>query len=355
MSEPLISVVLVVRNVERFLAESIESILAQTFRNFEFVIVDFGSTDKSKSIISGYAVKDSRIKFHEIPDCGLAQARNAGCSLTHGRYIALMDADDVSLPERLRWEVEFMEEHPKVGVVGGAVVWVDAAGTSLVTWGYPLENAELQTALLEYCPLWQPSVLMRREAFALVGGYRTSFAQAEDYDLWLRISEHFQVANLKQVVLKYRIHPHQVSLRQRKHQTLGTLAAHASAVSRRNGNPDPLNSVKEITPELLLGMGVSEAAQQSALATKYSEWIRHQCMAGEWSGALNAAIEMLQSSDWKCVEKREITDMRLMAAKLYWKNNRFLRSILTGGHAVMMRPIVAGRPLKPLLRRLGLV
>src|SRR5215831_10328673 len=121
MDKPLLSVVLVVCNVDRFLAEAIESILGQTFRNFEFIIVDFGSTDKSIAIISDYAAKDSRIKFHTIPRCGLAEARNAGCSFAEGRYIAIMDADDVSVHERLAWQVDFMQKHEDVSVIGGAV------------------------------------------------------------------------------------------------------------------------------------------------------------------------------------------------------------------------------------------
>ena len=97
MNKPLISVVMVICNVDRFLAEAIESILAQSFRDFEFIIVDFGSADNSKAIASHYAAEDTRIKFHEIPHCGLAEARNAGCALAQARYIAIMDADDVSL------------------------------------------------------------------------------------------------------------------------------------------------------------------------------------------------------------------------------------------------------------------
>ncbi len=101
---------MVMCNVDRFLAESIESILGQTFRDFEFIIVDFGSTDKSKAIASSYATKDSRIRFHEIPNCGLAEARNVSCSLARGRYIAIMDADDVSVPDRLMLQIEVHEE-----------------------------------------------------------------------------------------------------------------------------------------------------------------------------------------------------------------------------------------------------
>jgi hypothetical protein len=354
---------MVVRNVERFLAEAIESILGQTFSEFEFIIVDFGSTDKSKAIVSSYAATDSRIRLHEISGRGVAEARNAGCFLARGQYMAIMDADDISLPERLMWEVEFMERHPEVGVVGGAVDWIDATGASLtnptppsgVTLHPPVGNGEIQSALVKYNTFWQPSVLMRRAAFVLVGGYRRAFAESEDYDLWLRISEHFEMANLPQVILQYRIHPNQVSVRKRKQQSLCSLAALASAASRRNGRPDPLNSVEELTPAVLVALGVSEAKQQSALANEYRGWIRSMCGAGEWSGALNAAIEMLQSSDWKHIERRTVADMRLEVAQLYWKNRRLWKSIITVGQAVTTRPMVAGRPLKPLLLWLRLV
>jgi hypothetical protein len=156
-------------------------------------------------------------------------------------------------------------------------------------------------------------------------------------------------------VLQYRIHPHQVSVRRRKQQTLSSLATLASAASRRNGNLDPLNSVEEVTPAVLVGLGVSEAKQQSALAMEYRGWIHSMCGAGEWLGALNAAIEMLRSSDWKHMERRTMADMRLEVAGLYWKNKRYLMSIITVGHAVITRPMVAGRPLRPWLRRFGLV
>ena len=128
MSQPLVSVTMVTRNVEHFLQEAIESVLGQTFRDFEFIVVDFGSTDNSKSIVSNYAAADRRIRFHEIPHCGLAEARNEACSRAQGKCIAIMDADDVYLPNRLLWEVKFMEAHPEVGVTGGAVECINAAG-----------------------------------------------------------------------------------------------------------------------------------------------------------------------------------------------------------------------------------
>ncbi len=351
MNSTLVSVVMVVCNVDRFLAESIESILDQTFRKFEFIIVDFGSTDKSVAIASSYARKDSRIKLHTIPHCGLAEARNAACLLAQGQYIAIMDADDIAIRDRLMWQVDFMEKHPEVGVLGGAFEWVDATGAPLLTVRHPLGNAEIQSGLLNGCPLKQPTVLVRREAFAVVGGYRTLFAQSEDFDLWLRIGERFELANLSQVVLRYRIHPHQISLRKRSEQTLCHLAARASALSRRNGSPDPLASVKEITPAVLATLGVSKATQQAQLTWIYRDWIRIMSMAGEYSAALKAALEFLRF-DLEYVQRRDIADMWLAAARLHLKQRSFFSTFVAAGHAVLTRPVVAGRLLQGLLRRL---
>jgi len=359
MNNPLVSVVTVVCNVERFLAEAIESILAQTFRDFEFIIVDYGSTDGSKSIISSLAGKDERIRLHEIAHCTLPEARNAGCFLAHGKYIALLDADNMALPDRLRWGVEYMEKHPEVGVVGGGMEAIDAAGAPLpnsaLPYGSaprPLDNRGLQSALLSYCAIWQNSVLMRKEAFTSVGGYRALFLQAEDYDLWLRIAECFEMANLKQPVFKLRYHPYQLSVRKRTQQTLCYLAARASAARRKAGQPDALDSAKEITPAVLTAMGVSDAEQQTALLYSYCAQVHCMCALGEWSSALNLVMEMLRSSsDWKSVDRRSIADMRLKAARVYWKNNRFSRGICTAGHALMTRPMLASRILKRLFVR----
>jgi hypothetical protein len=357
MKAPCISVVMVTCNVERFLAEAIESILGQTFTDFELIMVDFGSTDKTKAIVACYASKDSRLRFLEIPNCGLAQARNAACSLAQGQYIAIMDADDISVPDRLQLEIAFLEEHPEVGLLGGITQCIDATGAPLAirSHDFPSDDSGIRLALASGCPFCQPTVMIRKDAFVVAGGYRSAFAQAEDYDLWLRIAEHFQCANLKQVVLKYRIHPNQVSIRRRSEQTLCVLTAQASAAARRNGQPDPLSGFEEITPQVLMGLGVTKGALQNALASDYRDWIRVMSDAGEFSAALKATVESLRSSDWQCADKWRVADLWLTAARLHWRQKAFLPSLLAVGHAVATRPVVAGRPLRPLLRRLGLV
>jgi hypothetical protein len=190
---------------------------------------------------------------------------------------------------------------------------------------------------------------MRRDAFVHVGGYRPIFAPSEDYDLWLRMAEHFQIANLEEVLLKYRIHPHQESVRRRKKQTLGSLAAQLSSASRTRGDGDPLNSVTEITPELLTELGMTEAALQTSLAREYLTWIDFLCRAGDYSAALNSAREMLRSSKWEYANVAA-TDVRIRAARICWRQKQLLSSTTFVLGALMSRPSVLTRPLKRLLK-----
>lgn len=330
-----VSVVMVVRNVETFLPEAIESILNQTFKDFEFVILDFGSTDQTKAIVSSYAARDGRIRLREVPTCGLAEARNAVASLAKGQYIAIQDADDVSLPDRLRWQVGFMNEHPEVGVVGGAAEWINAQGQHLWVMNMPTEDREIRSALVTRCPFMQTAVLMRREAFESVGKYRSAFAPAEDYDLWLRMSEWFRCANLEPVVVKYRIHPQQVSISKRKIQTLCIVAARTSARLRKAGSPDLFDSEKAITPELLARLNVSDAEVEAELFSNYRDWIHNMASAKERSTALEIAGEVLRT-EWEHIQTRDIARLHLKVARLNWQEKRYVESLLAVCHTVQL-------------------
>jgi hypothetical protein len=342
-------------NGEPFLVEAIESILNQSFRDFEFIVVDDGSTDNSGTILDSYLRKDSRLRVFHQENKGLIESLNRGCGLAQGRYIARMDADDISLRDRLMWQVEFMEKHHEVGVVGGAVEFIDATGKSIGTDTPPIEDRAIKSALFRgECPFYHPTVLMRKEVFASVRGYRKIMVAAEDVDLWLRISDRFQSSNLKTRVLKYRRHPFQISISQARQQALSWLAGRMAALSRRNGNADPLDSIDVITPAVLARLGASEAMQQTALARVYVTSIRNMCDAGEHSVALQM-IDILRSPGWEHAESSVIADFWLAAARLYWRQGQFARSVLTAGRALVTRPIILVRPFKPLLRRFGLI
>jgi glycosyltransferase involved in cell wall biosynthesis len=347
----MVSVVMSVFNGQRFLREAVESILQQSLREFEFIIVDDGSTDQSAAILDSYQAEDPRVRVYHKENSGLIESLNQGCRLAQSKYIARMDADDIAHQDRLKWQVAFMDAHPEIGVLGGAVEWIDASGKSLGTHRYPAEDQQIKTTLLEGSALWHPTVVLRREAFVLAGGYRSVVVDAEDYDLWLRIADRFQLANLEAVVLKYRIHPAQVSIRKIAQQTLSMLGAQVAGSSRRNGLPDPLSSVKAITCEVLAVLGVTKARQQNRLASYSRDWVRNMYEAGEYSAALQAALDILRS-DLEYADRKVIADLYLIVAKLFWKQKRFAKSLLAIGRAIIMWPAVAARLPQAAFRRL---
>jgi GT2 family glycosyltransferase len=354
MNLPLVSVVMVVQNVDRFLPESIESILGQTFCDFEFIIVDFGSSDNSKSIISRYAARDARIKFHEIATCTLPLARNSGCALAQGEYIAVMDADDVALPHRLTAEVDFMQKNPEVVLLGGAVEWFDETGRSFGIYTPPSDDAKIRAELVMRCPFWHPTILIRREAFVALGGYRAPFIFAHDYDLELRLADHFKCANLEQVILKYRVHPNQITFHKRLEQTVCRLAARASANLRKNHELDPLDSVQEITAALLARLGISETELQKTLAIDCWNWVRNMTAMGGYAAALDSANQLL-SSKLPFVDRWQIAELHLAIARINWKQKKLASSLLAFIRAVVIRPVLVGRPLRKLLTHLQLL
>jgi Glycosyl transferase family 2 len=353
MSAPLVSVVMAVCNADSFLAEAIQSILDQSLTDFEFVIVDYGSTDNSKSIISSSGERDKRIKYFDVPPCVLPEARNAGCSHAQGRYIAIMDGDDVALPDRLAREVDYMEKHPLVAIVGGAVEWIDSFGKPFHVHRHPTGDREIKHELLTHSVFWHPTVVMRKDALLSVGGYRSAFVCAHDYDLAIRIAEKYDCANLDEIVLRYRVHPLQLTSHRQKLQSLCKLAARASASARRLGHPDPLDGCREITSSTLSAWGVGEPAQRNAVVSDGHIWIRSLMSGGEHAAALVAARQILESN-LDHVEPWHVSELHLLVAAIHWREKRIWKCTIAVGQAILARPIVIGRPLKQSLRRLGI-
>ncbi len=191
--------------------------------------------------------------------------------------------------------------------------------------------------------------MIRREVFAAAGGFRR-LAPAEDYDLWLRVAEHCRLANLPRILLRYRIHPQQESQRNVRQMALCFLAARASADLRKSGKPDPLDSVEEITPAVLAGLGVDERRQQTSLARHYLTWIRFLSRARQAGVALEQVRRVSRSEDLSSAEKWVVADIRLAAARLYWRQGEFFQSIVYALQAVLTRPLLLARPLKLLIR-----
>ncbi len=201
---PVVSVVLPVYNGATYLREAVESILGQTLRDLELIVVDDGSTDDTPAILG--QLHDTRLRTVRQPNKGVAAARNSGIELARGRYIAQMDADDVSRPERLAREAAFLDDRPSCGMVGTwAEVWRGGRRTARVLT-HPADNARIQYELLLENQFVQSSVMVRRAVLDRIGPYSTDPARQlpEDYELWSRIARQYELANIPEHLQLYR-------------------------------------------------------------------------------------------------------------------------------------------------------
>ncbi len=194
-----------VYNCERYLGEAIESILGQTFHDLELIIVADKSTDRTDAILEFYRLKDPRIRVVYQEGSGLVPALNQGCRLARGKYIARMDADDRSLPQRLEKQVHYLEGHPDIGILGTWIMYIDAAGRlrkvarsftdpRIIKWYLYFENC-----------ISHPTVMMRMDIIRNLGFYYQEALPAEDYDLWVRAAEVTQISVLGEALVEYRI------------------------------------------------------------------------------------------------------------------------------------------------------
>lgn len=205
--EPVVSVVMPVYQAAAFLAEAIESLLAQSHPDFELIAVDDGSTDGSDRILEHFAKRDARVLVVRTRHEGVIRARNAGLALARAPFIACMDADDVSLPERLSLQVSALTSRPEVVCIGGAFDVIDASNRLLHRVLQPCDHAAiLSMALQGRSPICGSNAMFRRGEVLAIGGYDEAASFVEDLELWLRLAEIGRLANLPDVISRVRFH-----------------------------------------------------------------------------------------------------------------------------------------------------
>lgn len=228
---PLVSVLMPVYNGSAFLRPAIESILAQTMCDFEFLIIDDGSTDDTSAIIDSFS--DRRIVVSPNPrNLGLTQSLDRGIHMATGKYIARMDADDISLPDRLEKQVEFLERHSDHALVGSAWLQIAEDGTPLREITPPIDHKVIYEQLLYDNCFCHGSVLMRRQIAIDLNGYQLE-APTEDWFLWLRIADQYKVANLAEVLYLLRLNSASISARQQVKQWQAGIQIIQDAFARR--------------------------------------------------------------------------------------------------------------------------
>lgn len=238
-----------VYNGGAYLAEAVESVLAQTLTDFEFIIIDDGSSDDSWRLIESYAAKDERIRAFRQANRGITPSLNRGIAKARGKYLARMDSDDICLEHRFALQADALEARPELGVLGGAALLIDKTGATIAKQTYPrLRDKE---RLLHGSLLCHPAIMGRAELFRAAHGYREYYKHCEDYDLWLRLSRLTELDNLPDTLLRYRLHGANVTSRHAPEQLMGTLIAQGVYLIALRSGEDITPSLAPVSAETL--------------------------------------------------------------------------------------------------------
>ena len=235
---PAVSVLMTAHNAAKYLREALDSLLNQTFQDFEIVVVNDGSTDRTGKILAEYAEKDLRITVLTNRQCsGISRAANRGLAACRADVIARMDADDVAYPDRLEKQFAFFKDSGAVAV-GCYVEFMDANGRALTVISSPTDDETIQSRLLKGdCTLWHTGSMMSADALRQVNGYNERYGSAVDVDLWLRLGEVGSLANQPDTLQKYRYYNASVSAKRRDEQMRLCQQATVEAAARRGIEP----------------------------------------------------------------------------------------------------------------------
>jgi len=223
---PMVSVAMAAYNAESFIEEAIQSILDQTFKNFEFIIIDDCSRDNTPRLINKYALIDKRIRsFKNKVNLGGCMSLDRAMKMARGKYIAVMDNDDWSYPDRLKKQVDFLEKHPGVGIVGGTMEIMDENGIISAKRQYHRSDSSIRKNIFRYSPFSHPLIMIRRSVLETVGYANCKFAPADDYEMYFRIGTVSKFANLKDIILKYRVVSNSLTQRYARKMILTSIKA----------------------------------------------------------------------------------------------------------------------------------
>ena len=318
---PQVSVIMLVYNGERFVAEAMDSILAQTLSDLELIVVDDCSTDASAAIVRDYASRDERVRLVQLDhNQGLASARNSGIAVSRGEFIAVMDCDDISLPRRLEKQMEFLQSHPNIGVVGTFLQTASADLTGRKNHEYPQQHAfiVLYWILSGGTTFAGPAYMARRDILMSVGRYEESRRVADDKELFSRLYLKTRFANLPEALYVYRRHEEQHSATLLREQQI-------------EKNAIRLRWLKRIGVDA--SAATLERFDRQRWGSKFG-WLEWWLLRRDFRRLINGmvAAEILVESDMPLVEAE--MSRRLESAKprrwqqfIHWRRHRFQRRI----------------------------
>lgn len=297
---PAVTVLMSCYNGSRWLPEAIESVLAQTLRDFELVLVDDGSKDRTLEIIREYAAKDPRITVLAKPNTGLADSLNSGLALAKGAWVARVDQDDICEPERLQKQLSYAITHPGLVLLGSGFSEINEAGEVVKKHNYPAGHHAL-TSRLERLQGFFPhsSAFYKTSAALKVGGYNRRFTRAEDRGLWLSLSLQGKVSCLPQPLVKIRKHSSQMSLDDGGiRQLCDSVATVVCHLLKKNGKEDPSVVLSNTKWEAFLAW-LDTMVEKSGLISQRRAWWEARAVFlschNKWKGFLRFALTLLES------------------------------------------------------------
>lgn len=299
MTRPALSVAMSVYNGAPHLGEAVESILGQTYGDFEFLVMNDGSTDASQDILEDYAKRDSRLRPVYRENKGLVASLNELIDMAQAPLLARMDADDVCLPERFEKQLAHLAQHPECGVLGTQMFDIDQNGTLIQTPGpdedYSTTGAGTLHNIQHGGPIVShPTVVMRTHLARQVGGYHAAFKHCEDFDLWARLASLTQIWSLPEKLVKYRHWPHQVSTRFAYEQHVGAAISRLAYFEREAGRPDPTTEWEVLPPLDELDKIFGRAGVTDQVRSHASSSLRYSQSALSGDG-FNMIIDHLRS------------------------------------------------------------
>ena len=245
INHPAVSVIMPVYNGATYLTEAIQSILQQTFDNFEFIIIDDGSEDRSVDIIKAFQKSDKRVILKDNEENrGIVYSLNYGISIARGKYVARMDCDDISNHRRLENQVGFLERNPEIGVVGSKAYIIDEKGQIYAQIDVPERHFEIFWNLFFQNPILHPSVMLRMDILQDISIYDECMSFSQDYELWTRLIERVSFHNIQKPLLYYRIHNFNVTNKHRNTQLENSIKINHSFVARTLQKKIPLNVIR---------------------------------------------------------------------------------------------------------------
>lgn len=240
MGDVPLTVLLPVYNGEQYVGRTIESVLSQSYRDYEFLILDDGSQDRTPEILESYAQRDPRIRLLRHPNHGVGYTLNRAINEARGKLLAEIGADDLALPGRLQKQVDFLESNPDYVLVGGYLRVIDSRDRPIGLRKYPTADARLRERMVLYNPFASPSLMYRRDDALAVAGYTSRFSTSEDYDFLLRLARRGKVANLPEPLTAYRLHQGQTKSKQTLRQLRDTVRIKRTAYAEYGYRETPL-------------------------------------------------------------------------------------------------------------------